>query len=74
MGFIKKELANHENVINTMARIHGQSNNYIVSLSVSAELIKDIDTKGFLTSKSLGNVLLKGKHKEMNIDIIKPSQ
>ena len=70
VGFIKKELAYHGDVINTSARIQAQCNNYNVTLLLSEKLINDINTEGFSTSKSIGSVLLKGKEKEVKIHAI----
>ncbi|MEN0002999.1 MAG: adenylate/guanylate cyclase domain-containing protein [Bacteroidota bacterium] len=70
VGFVKKELAYHGDVINTSARIQAQCNNYGATLLLSEKLIKDINTKYFSTSKSMGSVLLKGKQKEVKIHAV----
>ncbi|MEM9328232.1 MAG: adenylate/guanylate cyclase domain-containing protein, partial [Bacteroidota bacterium] len=67
VGFVKKELAYHGDVINTSARIQAQCNHYNVALLLSEKLIQDIKTEDFTTSKPLGSVLLKGKQKEVKI-------
>ncbi|MEM6542209.1 MAG: adenylate/guanylate cyclase domain-containing protein [Bacteroidota bacterium] len=67
VGFVKKQLAYHGDVINTSARIQKQCNNYNVPLLLSEKLINDLNIQDLLTSKYLGNVLLKGKSKEVKI-------
>ncbi len=67
VGFVKKELAYHGDVINTSARIQSECNTHNVSLLLSEKLLKDLKIGKLMTSKSLGNVLLKGKKKEVNI-------
>jgi len=70
VGFVKKELAYHGDVINTSARIQAQCNNYNVTLLLSEKLIQDITLEEFSTSESLGSVLLKGKKKEVKIHAV----
>ncbi|MEO1053641.1 MAG: adenylate/guanylate cyclase domain-containing protein [Bacteroidota bacterium] len=70
VGFVKKELAYHGDVINTSARIQAQCNNFNVALLLSEKLIQDIETEDFSTSESLGSVLLKGKKKEVKIHTV----
>ncbi len=70
VGFVKKELAYHGDVINTSARIQAECNTHNVSLLLSEKLLKDLQIGKLMTSKSLGNVLLKGKKKEVNIHSI----
>ncbi len=67
VGFVKKELAYHGDVINTSARIQTECNTYGVSLLISKTLLKDLQQKINSTSKYLGSVLLKGKQKEVQI-------
>ncbi|MEM9000869.1 MAG: adenylate/guanylate cyclase domain-containing protein [Bacteroidota bacterium] len=67
VGFVKKQLAYHGDVINTSARIQKQCNNFNVPLLVSEKLINDLSSKELLTSKYLGNVLLKGKRNQVKI-------
>ncbi|MEM8998833.1 MAG: adenylate/guanylate cyclase domain-containing protein [Bacteroidota bacterium] len=69
VGSVKKELAYHGDVINTSARIQGECNKHNVSLLVSGKLLKDLDLKieKYSTSKSLGDILLKGKQKKVRI-------
>ncbi|PWL40378.1 adenylate/guanylate cyclase domain-containing protein [Flagellimonas aquimarina] len=70
VGIVKKELAYHGDVINTSARIQGECNKHNVHILISEELLKDLKVGGIFSSKSLGKVLLKGKHKEVKIHTI----
>ena len=70
VGFVKKELAYHGDVINTSARIQAECNKYNVTLLLSEKLLQDLKIDEHSTSKSLGNVLLKGKQKEVKIHTI----
>ncbi|MEO1013442.1 MAG: adenylate/guanylate cyclase domain-containing protein, partial [Bacteroidota bacterium] len=67
VGFVKKELAYHGDVINTSARIQAECNKHNVTLLISEKLLNDLhkDTKSY--AKLLGSVLLKGKEKEVKI-------
>nr|WP_297916360.1 adenylate/guanylate cyclase domain-containing protein [uncultured Allomuricauda sp.] len=67
VGFVKKQLAFHGDVINTSARIQKQCNNYNVPLLVSEKLIKDLKIPEHLKSTCLGDVLLKGKEKQVKV-------
>lgn len=70
VGFVKKEIAYHGDVINTSARIQGQCNTYKVPLLISEKLIQDLKISANLTCQFLGSVLLKGKQQEVNIHTI----
>lgn len=70
VGFVKKELAYHGDVINTSARIQAECNTYNVTMLLSEKLLKDLKIDEFSTSKLLGNVLLKGKREEVKIHTI----
>ncbi|EAR01154.1 adenylate/guanylate cyclase domain-containing protein [Maribacter sp. HTCC2170] len=67
VGIVKKELAYHGDVINTSARIQGECNKHNVPILISETLLKDLRVNKAYTTASLGTVLLKGKHKEINI-------
>lgn len=67
VGFVRKELAYHGDVINTSARIQAECNRHNVTLLLSEILLKDLNIESSVTSKSLGNVLLKGKQKQVKI-------
>ncbi len=70
VGFVKKELAYHGDVINTSARIQAECNKYNVALLLSEKLLQDLKIDDLSTSKSLGNVLLKGKQEEVKIHTV----
>ncbi len=70
VGFVKKELAYHGDVINTSARIQAECNKYNVTLLLSGKLLQDLKIDDLSTSKSLGNVLLKGKQEEVKIHTV----
>lgn len=68
VGFIKKELAYHGDVINTSARIQAECNKHRVSLLLSEKILNDL-TKN-VPSRFLGSILLKGKQHNVNIHSI----
>jgi adenylate cyclase len=70
VGSVKKELAYHGDVINTSARIQAECNTYNVSLLISEKLLKDLHIDALFTSKTLGNILLKGKQEKVNIHTV----
>ncbi len=70
VGIVKKELAYHGDVINTSARIQGECNKHNVPILISEVLLKDLQVGNTFSSRSLGTVLLKGKHKEVKIHTI----
>ncbi|CAL2080139.1 adenylate/guanylate cyclase domain-containing protein [Tenacibaculum sp. 190524A05c] len=70
VGFVKKELAYHGDVINTSARIQAECNKHNVSLLISENLLKNLKGKSVSSSNFLGSVLLKGKEKEVKIHSI----
>lgn len=67
VGVVKKELAFHGDVINTSARIQAECNKYNVAILISEELKEDLEVTPKYLAKSIGNVLLKGKKKELNV-------
>ena len=69
VGVIKKELAYHGDVVNTTSRIQGECNRYGVPILISEKLLADLNMNGF-GSKFMGNVLLKGKQKEVKIHTV----
>ena len=71
VGFVKKELAYHGDVINTSARIQAECNKHNVTLLLSEKLLRDLKIDILSKTKSLGNVILKGKQKEVNISYYK---
>lgn len=70
VGSVKKELAYHGDVINTSARIQAECNTHNVTLLLSEKLLRDLKIEQISTSKLLGNILLKGKRKEVKIHTI----
>jgi adenylate cyclase len=70
VGFVKKELAYHGDVINTSARIQAQCNKYNMTLLISEKLLNDLHINIQSTTNYLGNILLKGKRKEVKIHAI----
>ncbi len=70
VGYIKKELAYHGDVINTAARIQGECNKNNVSILISEKLLSGLNFSNKFLSSFLGNVILKGKEQEVNIHTI----
>ncbi len=66
VGKHKKEIAYHGDTINTAARIQEKCNIYEKELLISETLKKALHTNKFSFTK-LGNLLLKGKDKEVSI-------
>ncbi len=71
VGIVKKELAYHGDVINTSARIQGECNKHNVPILISETLLEDLEVENFFSSRSIGTVLLKGKHEEINIHTLR---
>ncbi len=67
VGVVKKELAFHGDVINTSARIQGECNKHNVAILLSEELKENLEVTPSYSTKSIGNLLLKGKKKELNV-------
>lgn len=67
VGFIKKEIAYHGDVINTSARIQAECNKHNVTLLLSEKIMKDIKINLGAKIRFLTNVVLKGKQKKVNI-------
>lgn len=67
VGIVKKELAFHGDVINTSARIQAECNKHNVAVLISEELKEDLQVDSEYSTRSIGNVLLKGKNKELNV-------
>lgn len=70
VGVVKKEVAYHGDVINTSARIQAECNKHKVPILISEKLLKDLNMDNLLTTKYLGDVLLKGKQKKVNIHTV----
>lgn len=67
VGFVKKELAYHGDVINTSARIQAECNKHKVTLLISEKLLNSLKLDTGSSSQFLGSVLLKGKENKINI-------
>jgi len=67
VGEIKKELAYHGDVLNTAARIQGRCNDFQKRLLLSEELKAHFDQQPAYDFEFLGDVLLKGKTRAVNI-------
>ncbi|MEM8507875.1 MAG: adenylate/guanylate cyclase domain-containing protein [Bacteroidota bacterium] len=70
VGVVKKEVAYHGDVINTSARIQAECNKHEVPILISEKLLNDLKTDSFFVSRYLGDVLLKGKQKKVNIHTV----
>ncbi len=70
VGHIKKELAYHGDVINTSARIQAECKKHNTAILLSETLLKDLDLDGPHATKFLGDILLKGKRKNVKIHAI----
>jgi adenylate cyclase len=67
VGEIKKELAYHGDVLNTASRIQEQCNEFQRKLLISQQLKAQCEKESTLSFESIGNVLLKGKTKSVDI-------
>ena len=67
VGEIKKELAYHGDVLNTAARIQGKCNEYEKKLLISEQLKAQFEKQTNYYFEFLGDTLLKGKEKPVNI-------
>jgi len=70
VGFVKKELAYHGDVINTSSRIQGECNKYNVPILLSEKILNDLKIDKLSNSKSLGKVNLKGKKEDVIIHTV----
>ncbi|NKI32358.1 adenylate/guanylate cyclase domain-containing protein [Croceivirga thetidis] len=70
VGFVKKELAYHGDVINTSARIQAECNKHDANLLISTKLLDELELDKSSKPTFLGSVLLKGKRKEIGISSI----
>lgn len=67
VGQIKTEIAYHGDTINTAARIQDQCNNLGKMLLISEELQKNLVNITDYSSEHVGDLLLKGKSRKVNI-------
>lgn len=72
VGFVKKELAYHGDVLNTCARIQAACNTHQVSLLISEQLLHELQSTSstVIDADYLGAVLLKGKNNRVKIHAI----
>lgn len=61
IGKIKKDIAYHGDVLNIAARVQSICNEYGKSFLVSSHLFEKMDAHSGMATKTIGNVLLKGK-------------
>ncbi len=67
IGYIKKELAYHGDVINTASRIQGKCNLYQVNILLSETLMQDLKITKSLDLQVVDNVILKGKKQPIKV-------
>jgi adenylate cyclase len=67
VGEIKKELAYHGDVLNTASRIQDQCNEYQRKLLVSQQMKTHCEKESTYSFESIGNIILKGKIKSVDI-------
>ncbi|WP_420582695.1 adenylate/guanylate cyclase domain-containing protein [Reichenbachiella sp.] len=67
VGFIKRDIAYHGDVLNTGARIQNKCNELGKSLLVSEEFAQQIKNLHLFKQELLGKVALKGKERAINI-------
>jgi adenylate cyclase len=67
VGEIKKELAYHGDVLNTASRIQDRCNEFRRNLLVSQQMKTRCEQEPTLDFESMGNVLLKGKSRSVDI-------
>jgi adenylate cyclase len=67
VGFIKRDIAYHSDVLNTAARIQGQCNEFEAELLISEQLKDNFKDMPFFIFKHIGGIVLKGKQQLVNI-------
>lgn len=67
VGYIKRDIAYHGDVLNTGSRIQDKCNEFGKSLLVSEEFAAQIKNLDFFKQELLGEVALKGKEQAVNI-------
>ena len=72
VGEIKKELAYHGDVLNTAARIQNKCNDFQRRLLISESMKTKLENQHFFEFSSIGNVILKGKEKSLNLYEVNP--
>ncbi|MGV7225002.1 MAG: adenylate/guanylate cyclase domain-containing protein [Nitrospinales bacterium] len=72
VGEIKKELAYHGDVLNTVARIQGKCNDFQKRLLISESMKTKLENQPHFEFSILGDVILKGKAKSLNLYAVNP--
>ncbi len=72
IGYVKKELAYHGDVINTASRIQDKCNIYQMNILVSEALVQDLKINKQKRFKVVDDVLLKGKQNTIKIYTVDP--
>jgi adenylate cyclase len=72
VGEIKKELAYHGDVLNTAARIQGKCNDFQKRLLISESMKTKLENQHLFKFSGIGDVILKGKAKSLNLYEVKP--
>lgn len=67
MGEIKKDIVYHGDTINTASRIQSECNKYGRRLLISKELKDELDLEEYYQTESMGNIILRGKEKELEL-------
>jgi adenylate cyclase len=67
VGEIKREIHFHGDVLNTAARLQSECNHYNKRILISEDLRRRFSTDSGLNFVSIGDILLKGKEKKLNI-------
>ncbi|HMQ68591.1 MAG TPA: adenylate/guanylate cyclase domain-containing protein [Ignavibacteria bacterium] len=67
MGEIKKDIVYHGDTINTAARIQSECNNFRKRVLISLDLKNELDLEGHFITESMGNIILRGKEKELEL-------
>ncbi len=70
VGVVKKEIAYHGDVINTTSRIQKECNTYEAELLISGFLLNDLNPSHQHLINGIGDVLLKGKNKSVQLHAI----
>ena len=67
VGVLKRSIAFHGDTVNTTSRLHDQCNNYNQQLLISKELLSRLPYKNELKIAYIGDEVLKGKYRSMEI-------
>ncbi|MFC1863085.1 adenylate/guanylate cyclase domain-containing protein [Thermodesulfobacteriota bacterium] len=67
VGVIKREIAYHSDVLNTASRIQGKCNDFGHNILISGMLREQIKNTRGLVTDLMGNIILKGKKKTVDV-------